>query len=174
MLSSADNPYATSAEVDDHHQAFEVDGSTLILFGGRVRLPDRCVFTNRPTKWYQRVNELLVWSGKPGQFLLRTRSCRVRHGVCGPIRLRIMMTTLSGVLMIGSTIAALITLGRGSYFGLLVSAVVLLIGIVMAWNADAPRLRVKDWDGERFVVSGCCQEFLDELDAFGRKGPTTL
>ena len=161
--SDSDNPYAAPEEIDARQEGIDVDGESLIVIGRKAKLPDRCVFTNRSTKWYQRTTTLLVWSGKRGQFITRARRCRLKHGLCTPARLRIMMTTASGTLIIGSTLVGLLSFAASNYFGLIVSAMVLVVGFVLGWRADAPVLRIEGWNDDRFIISGCSQEFLDEL-----------
>jgi hypothetical protein len=74
-----------------------------------------------------------------------------------------MMTTASGTLIIGSTLVGLLSFAASNYFGLIVSAMVLVVGFVLGWRADAPVLRIEGWNDDRFIISGCSQEFLDEL-----------
>lgn len=161
-----ENPYAVQElgpqlSDDSVLKGIAVRGKQL-LAAKRAELPHRCVFTNQSTRWLHRATEALVWSGRAKAFRLTTKTCRINFSVCQSIRYRMLQTTVAGGLIIAGAVFLRFSSLSGA-IALAIAVSMLTIGALLAWKANAPSLRIVDYEDGRFVIEGCCDEFLQEL-----------
>lgn len=157
-----DNPYAAPQEtVEDR---VKVDGNLLVV-NKRTELPDRCVYSNEPTRKSQRTEQRLRWTGGRGKLVVMSKSCTIRFGISRGARLRIWGQTIAGALIIAGAVSLLITLAIPNSLVLsAISGFVLAGGLWLAWNVEVPNLRVVRYEPGRFWIEGICESFLRQLE----------
>ena len=180
----SDNPYASLSLPEptsdtSHTDSIEVDvDSGRLLVGEETTLPQRCVITNLPGPRLRLVRQQLVWSGRPFQVVVSSRTCQLNYYVLPRIRRQTGLRKLGGGLVIAG-----ITLLLALLFGIDLSdsptaaiplaagAIAIVVGGAWLQTLAAVDLRVVRYRDGRFWISGCGTEFLTSLRTSSRDTP---
>lgn len=163
---NSNNPYAApddTPEPVDGDLEFLVQDDLLIA-GQSVFLPDRCIFTNQPTPWRNRVTTRLSWYGRFGQIVIRTKRCRISFALCNASRISWRIQKGGGAILFLGVAVLLVTAVGTSLLPKAIAAILIGTGWFMKYRLQSPRLKIVRSENGRFWIAGLSREFLDELE----------